>query len=273
MPIPFPGAWRFMALALLGALLAGCATGRDPRDPFEPINRGVYQFNETLDKAVIKPAAKGYRAAVPLPLRGGITNVFGNFQDVTTAINDLLQGKVSRAASDVGRIAVNSTVGLLGIFDVATRLGLEKRNEDFGQTFGTWGVKDGPYLVLPLFGPSTARDAVGLGLAYFTDPEFYLVNHSPEDWIVFGVRVVNVRANLLESERIFEAAAVDKYAFLRDAYLQRRRSLIYDGNPPSDSPGAVHRKTLKEMEEELELNEPEPGSTPPAAPGANPIQQ
>jgi phospholipid-binding lipoprotein MlaA len=266
MPCPFPRAWRCMALALLATLLAGCATSRDPRDPLEPINRGVYQFNEALDRVALKPAAKGYRAAVPLPVRGGINNVFSNFQDVTTAINDLLQGKVSAAASDVGRIAVNSTIGLFGIFDVATRLGLEKRNEDFGQTFGVWGVNTGPYIVLPLLGPSTARDAVGLGLAYFTDPEFYLVTHSPETWIVFGVRVVNVRSNLLDSERIFDAAAVDKYAFLRDAYLQRRRSLIYDGNPPSDSPGSVRRKTFKEMEEELDLDEPA------APPAPNPVQ-
>lgn len=253
-------AWRSMALALLSASLAACASTHDPRDPLEPLNRGVYQFNEALDKVVIKPVAKGYKAVMPPPLRNGVTNVFSNFRDVTTAINDLLQGKISAAASDVGRIAVNSTVGILGVFDVATRLGLQKHSEDFGQTLGVWGVGDGPYLVLPLLGPSNFRDTVGWAGDYFTDPEFYLFSHSPETWMVFGTRVINVRANLLQTEQIFDTAAMDKYAFLRDAYLQRRRSMIYDGNPPSS--GSEHsstprRKTLKEMEQELDAEEPE----------------
>jgi phospholipid-binding lipoprotein MlaA len=252
-----------MALLLLSALLAGCATSHDPRDPLEPVNRGVYQFNEAVDKAVLKPVAKGYKAVVPPPVRNGVTNVFGTFTDVTTALNNLLQGKLGDAASDVGRIAVNTTIGILGVFDVATRLGLRKHHEDFGQTLGKWGVSDGPYLVLPLLGPSDFRDTVGLGLAYFTDPEFWLVTHSPETYIVFGARVVNVRANLLDAERIFDAAAIDKYAFLRDAYLQRRRTLIYDGNPPSNGQDTPRRKTLKEMEEELDAEDP---ATPPPSP-------
>jgi phospholipid-binding lipoprotein MlaA len=250
---------RSMALALLGTTLAACASAHDPRDPLEPLNRGVYQFNETLDKVVLKPVAKGYQAVLPPPVRNGVTNVFGNFRDVTTAINDLLQGKISDAASDVGRIAVNSTVGILGVFDVASRVGLQKHNEDFGQTLGRWGVADGPYLVLPLLGPSNFRDTVGWAGDYFTDPEFYLVSQSPETWIVFGTRVINVRTNLLETERIFDVAAIDKYAFLRDAYLQRRRSMIYDGNPPSsgtEHSDAPRRKTLKEMEQELDAEEP-----------------
>ena len=247
---------------LLSVLLAGCATAHDPRDPLEPVNRGVYQFNEAVDKAVLKPVAKGYKAVVPPPMRRGITNVFGNFADVTTAINSLLQGKLADAASDVGRIAVNSTVGILGVFDVASRIGLPKHYEDFGQTLGKWGMSDGPYLVLPLLGPSDFRDTVGLGLAYFTDPEFWLVTHSPETYIVFGTRVVNVRANLLESERIFDAAAIDKYAFLRDAYLQRRRTMIYDGNPAPNGRDTPRRKTLKEMEEELDGADPAPPPRP-----------
>src|SRR5687767_2673213 len=157
--------------ALLSVLvLSGCATARNPKDPLEPLNRSVYQFNQTIDRLALKPVAKGYRAAVPVPVRGGLTNVFGNFRDVTTAVNNLLQLKVSTAASDVARVAVNSTVGILGVFDVASRIGLSKHDEDFGQTLGRWGVPDGPYLVLPLFGPSNARDSVGLIGDYFTDP-------------------------------------------------------------------------------------------------------
>ena len=245
---------RSIALLLISAALTACASARDPRDPLEPLNRGVYKFNEAVDKAVLKPVAKGYKAVVPPPLQTGVTNFFSNFTDVTSAINDLLQGKIRAAASDVGRIAVNSTVGILGVFDVASRIGFEKHNEDFGQTLGAWGVAPGPYLVLPFLGPSDFRDTVGLVAEYYTDPEFYLFTHSPENWIVFGTRVINLRANLLDSERIFDVAAMDKYAFLRDAYLQRRRSRIFDGRPPaSEVPGqGERRKTLKEMEEELD---------------------
>jgi len=241
---------------------SGCATARNPRDPLEPLNRSIYKFNEAFDKALLKPAAKGYRAVVPQPVRGGVTNFFGNFRDVTSAINNLLQLKVPRAAGDAGRVAVNSTVGILGFFDVASRLGLEKHDEDFGQTLGRWGMGEGPYLVLPLFGPSSLRDGVGLIGDYFTDPEFYIFQHTPESYIVFGTRVVNFRANLLEAEEFLQQAALDPYSFLRDAYLQRRRNQVYDGNPPEagTQDGAPRRKTLKELEEEMGLDEPEPGA-------------
>ncbi len=255
----------------LAAALAGCATPKNPRDPLEPFNRTIYAFNHDLDRVALKPAALAYREVVPLPVRGGITSFFGNFRDVTAAINSLLQLKVKRAAAGAGRVAINSTVGIFGAFDVATRLGLEKHDEDFGQTLGHWGVKDGPYLVLPLLGPSNARDAVGWVGDYFTDPEFYLFTESPENWLVFGTRIVNVRANLLEAERLLDEVAIDRYAFVREAYLQRRRNQIYDGNPP-DAPGgtqAPRRKTLKELEEELELNEP---PVPPARPSDGPPQ-
>jgi phospholipid-binding lipoprotein MlaA len=246
----------------------GCATAKNPRDPLEPLNRKVYRFNEAVDKAVTKPVAQAYRAVVPVPVRGGITNVFGNFRDVTTAINNLLQLKVPRAASDFGRVAINSTLGILGLFDVASRIGLEKHDEDFGQTLGRWGMGPGPYLVLPFLGPSTARDTLGLVGDYFTDPEFYLVTHTPETYVVFATRWINLRANLLSVEEIFNQAALDRYSFLRDAYLQRRRNQIYDGNPPplENEEGAPHHKTLKEMEEELDLDEPPPKSKEPPAP-------
>jgi phospholipid-binding lipoprotein MlaA len=256
----------FAALVPL-LLVSGCATGKNPKDPLEPFNRGVYEFNETIDRWALKPAAKGYRAAVPLPVRGGVTNFFGNFRDVTTAINNFLQLKLGTGFADVGRVAVNTTAGIFGVFDVASHIGLEKHEEDFGQTLGYWGAPDGPYLVLPLFGPSTTRDSVGLIGDYFTDPEFFLVNGPPENWIVFGTRLINVRANLLEAERVLDQAALDRYAFLRDAYLQRRRNLILDGKIPDQSQGGdgQRRKTLREMEEELDLGPEEPG-TPPAKP-------
>jgi phospholipid-binding lipoprotein MlaA len=256
----FTCAWRSMALLLLSTTLTACATPHDPRDPLEPMNRGVYALNEGLDKVLLKPVAKGYKAVVPSPLRSGVTNLFGNFQDVTTAINGVLQGNLSTAASDFGRIAINSTVGFFGVFDVATRLGLQKHRKDFGQTLGKWGVQTGPYLVLPLLGPSTFRDAVGWVGDYFTDPEFYLVTQSPETWIVFGTRIINVRANLLDTERVLDLAAIDKYAFLRDAFLQRRESMLFDIDATFINVGpksAPHRKTLEEMELELDLEKPQ----------------
>jgi phospholipid-binding lipoprotein MlaA len=254
-----------LALITFALVSTGCATGpgRDPRDPLEPMNRTIYQFNDHFDRVVLKPASILYTSITPPPVRGGVTNFFGNFHDVTTAVNNALQGKGSDALSDLGRVLINSTIGLFGIFDVATRLGLKKHNEDFGQTLGVWGTPDGAYLVLPILGPSTVRDTVGLGGDYLTDPEFYLFT-DPWNYVVLGTRIVNVRANLLESEQIFNAAAVDRYAFLRDAYLQRRRNLINDGGPPpGTAPGAEpHHKTLKEMEEELDSEPPAPKKQP-----------
>ena len=265
MPRRLPACPAALTALLSLANLAGCATAQNPKDPLEPFNRKVYQFNETIDRLALKPVAKGYRAAVPVPVRGGVTNVFRNFRDVTTAVNNLLQLKVGTAISDVARVAVNSTVGILGVFDVASRVGLEKHDEDFGQTLGRWGVPDGPDLVLPLFGPSNVRDSVGWIGDFYTDPEFYLITESPATWIFFTTRVVNVRANLLEAERLLDGVALDRYSFLREAYLQRRRNLIYDGNPPPEStPGtdAPRRKTLRELEEELGLDPDEPATTP-----------
>jgi phospholipid-binding lipoprotein MlaA len=260
---PILRAWRFTALLTLCAALAGCAIGRDPRDPLETVNRGVFRFNDAVDNAVTKPIAKGYKAVTPDPIRTGVTNFFSNFLDLTTTINDLLQAKVSQGASDVGRVVINSTIGFFGVFDVATRLGLDRHSEDFGQTLGVWGVQSGPYLVLPFLGPSSFRDAVGWVGDYFTDPEFYLFPHPPADWLVLGVRVVNTRSNLLGADQFFEVAAVDRYAFLRDGFLQMRRNQIYDGNPPADGTGGVQRrKTLKEQEQELDLEDPAPAPPP-----------
>src|SRR5512146_115786 len=161
------------ALACL-ALLGGCASAGNPRDPLEPINRGIYHFNDTVDHVLFKPAAEVYRGVLPQFVRTGVSNFFSNINDVIVALNNLLQGKFLNAASDVGRIAVNSTAGLLGVIDVATEVGLEKHNEDFGQTLGYWGIGDGPYLVLPFLGPSDLRDSLGLLVDFKTDPITYV---------------------------------------------------------------------------------------------------
>lgn len=234
-----------LPFALLGLLfLTGCVSlpddYRDPRDPWEAYNRGMFQFNTDFDNAFMKPIAKGYKEVVPDPLDKGITNFFHNLADVTSAANSLLQFKLSHAASDVGRLAVNSTLGGLGFVDVASNMGLTNHKEDFGQTLGYWGVSSGPYLVLPLLGPSTLRDTVGLVGDKYTDPLFW----GPEfginwleggvHWGLVGLRTIDRRADLLTASKLLEDAALDPYIFVRDAYLQRRRSLVYDGNPPKE---------------------------------------
>lgn len=197
------------------------------------MNRAVFTFNENADEYVIKPVAEAYQFVLPDFVRTGVTNFFSNIGDVFVAVNNLLQGKPGNAANDIGRFLVNSTIGILGLFDVATEAGLEKNKEDFGQTLGVWGVPSGPYVVLPLFGPSSVRDTAGLALDIKTD--FILnsnqLNHDQKVGSTV-LRVVNQRANLLDASQLLEDAAFDKYSFLRDSYLQRRRNQVYDGNPP-----------------------------------------
>jgi phospholipid-binding lipoprotein MlaA len=205
-------------------------------DPIEGFNRAMYTFNDKLDVYLLKPVAKGYRAVAPVPVRKSISNFFSNLHDPMVMLNNLLQGKPGQAASDLGRFLTNTTVGIIGLFDVATKIGLPKHNEDFGQTLAVWGVGDGPYLVLPFFGPSNLRD----GPALIVDWETYLLNHMEEHSTsdkLFLVEVVDKRAQLLDASDILEqAAGKDTYVFVREAYGQRRRSLIYDGNPPQEAP-------------------------------------
>ena len=204
-------------------------------DPLEPVNRVVYKFNDVVDKAVIKPIAEGYKAVVPTPVRYCVTNVFGNIGDAPTALNNLLQGKIKDAGSDVCRVAINSTIGLFGCFDVASKWGFEKHIEDFGQTLGWYGVPPGPYIVLPLLGPSTLRDAAALFVVDARiDPARY-INDIPVRNELYGLRIVDRRVQLLDTINLLETAALDPYTFLRDAYLARRQSLVFDGNPPPAS--------------------------------------
>lgn len=227
---------RVFAIVIL-VLGAGCASvpeeERDPRDPFEGFNRGVYKFNDTFDEYLARPVARAYVKVLHQEIRSRIGNFFSNLADPLIGVNNILQGKLAEGASDWARFAFNSTFGLLGIHDVASEWGYEKHNEDFGQTFGRWGAGPGPYLVLPIFGSSTVRDGAGLGLDMYTDPMGEIRPIDLRNSLIV-TRAVNLRADLLEASRILEEAALDRYVFQRDAYLQRRRSLVYDGRPPRE---------------------------------------
>jgi len=201
-------------------------------DPFEGYNRVMFGFNDGVDHYVFKPLAQGYDAGVPLPARVAFTNFIANFGDVPNAFNDLLQGKVAAALTDVGRILINSTLGIAGAIDVASEFGLAKHDEDFGQTLGVWGFGTGPYLVLPLLGPSTVRDTIGLPVDYYSDVRKYVFSEIPVRTSITGVDVVAKRASLLGADVALEQASLDKYTFVRNFYLQRRLSQVYDGNPP-----------------------------------------
>jgi phospholipid-binding lipoprotein MlaA len=193
----------------------------------------MFALNDGLDQVVIRPVAIGYENVLPSPVRSGVGNFFGNVGDLFVGTNNLLQGKFAEGFSDFGRVAINTTIGLLGVFDIATELGIEKHNEDFGQTLGYWGVGDGPYVVLPLFGPRTARDTVGLVVDTKADPVARM-DHDPSRYAMTVLRLINQRAELLPADKMIDEAALDKYSYIRSAYLQRRRSLIHDGNPPRD---------------------------------------
>jgi phospholipid-binding lipoprotein MlaA len=230
---------RFLrGLLLLGALggLAGCATtGGNPSDPFEGFNRAVFTFNDGVDKMLIKPVAIGYKTVLPTPVRTGVTNFFANLGDLWIGINNVLQGKVAAGVSDFGRFAINSTAGILGLFDVASNAGMEKHNEDFGQTLGRWGMGSGPYLVLPFLGPSSVRDGLSrLIVDWRGNPLWYTGDVATGNTLV-GVGLIDSRANLLAASDLAEQAALDFYSYTRSAYLQRRRNLVYDGDPPRET--------------------------------------
>lgn len=208
-------------------------------DPLEGFNRAMYTFNDRVDIYVLKPVARGYRAALPRPIRRGISNFFGNLHDPVIALNNLLQGKFGSALSDTGRFLVNSTIGIYGLIDVASYMGLEKHREDFGQTLGRWGVEEGVYIVWPFLGPSTLRDTAGDYVDWQVYPPNNMEEGSTRDKLML-LEAVDKRAQLLDASDILEqAAGRDPYVFVREAYRNRRRNLIYDGNPPFEPPDAI----------------------------------
>jgi phospholipid-binding lipoprotein MlaA len=229
---------KFGLISLI-LLTTGCASVNgpaDPRDPLESYNRSVYKFNESFDNNVAKPVAGFYNDTVPAPVNKGITNFFSNLDDVIVLANDLFQLKFPQAAQDLSRIFFNTTIGLYGFIDVATFLDLPKHNEDFGQTLGYWGIPSGPYFVLPFLGPSTIRDSVGLGTDYaYFDPTFNMIDDSSTSWSLAGLHFIDRRSDLLGMSNLLGMAALDPYVFTREAYLQRRLSLVYDGNPPAEN--------------------------------------
>jgi phospholipid-binding lipoprotein MlaA len=222
-----------VAFLVAGASAAALAQSepRSPNDPFEGYNRAVFSFNDKLDTAIVAPLARGYEAVVPELVRSGVSNFFGNFGDAWSAINQALQGKGEAAATMTMRVATNTLFGIGGLFDVASDLGMERQSEDFGQTLGRWGLPAGPYFVWPLFGPSTIRDSVGRPLDMAWSPS-RLTDHEASAYAITGLSLIDTRASLLGASKVLDGIALDKYTFVRDAYIVRRRSLVYDGDPP-----------------------------------------
>lgn len=222
-----------LPILLLALQLAGCASHGDPRDPLEPMNRAVHDFNEGLDRAVLKPVATGYQTVMPGFAQTGVRNFFSNLNDVTVLANNLLQFKLESSTSDVLRIGFNSTFGFLGLLDIASEMGLSKNNEDFGQTLGRWGVGSGAYLVLPFFGSSSFRDGAGLVVDMQYADVLRQVDNIPTRNQASLLRVVSRRADLIDAKNAIDAAALDPYEFTRDLYLERRRAQVFDGRPPA----------------------------------------
>lgn len=225
-----------LALSLLVvSLISGCATTSNPKDPYEGYNRAMFSFNDTVDKVALKPVATVYQKALPSFVQTGVGNFFGNIGDVWIAVNNLMQGKLEDGMSDVARVMINSSFGLGGLFDVASEAGLPKHAEDFGQTLGKWGVKSGPYVVLPFVGSSTVRDTAALPVDLYGDAWGYVHPHRLRN-AGYGLRVIDKRAAALNAGNLIEDAALDKYEFVRDAYLQRRQSLINDNGIKDSKP-------------------------------------
>lgn len=218
---------RLLCAGVLSVSVSQSVVAEDVNvDPWEGFNRAMFNFNDGLDTYALKPIAKGYKAVMPDPAEKGVSNFFANLADVGTMINNLLQGKFNDAGQDLGRVAFNTTFGIAGLIDVATPMGLEKHNEDFGQTFGYWGADSGPYLVLPFFGPTTVRDGIGMIPDSMVDPVMHVGDNGDRN-ALYITRVIDGRAQLLETEKLISG---DKYIFIRDAYLQKRAFEIADGD-------------------------------------------
>ena len=226
--------WQILSLALV-FITSGCATVDTPTegDRFESYNRTMYDFNKSIDSAVLKPLAEGYDAVAPEPVKQSVSNFFANLDDVPTAANQFLQGKFLDGVSDLGRFVINSTIGLAGLFDVASKMGIEAHDEDFGQTLGAWGFNPGPYVVLPFLGPSTFRDTLAMPVDNNFDVLQEEVEHIPTRNTLYFMNLLDLRYRLLAVDGQLEDA-IDEYSFVRDAFLMRREYLVYDGNPPED---------------------------------------
>jgi len=227
--------FRSLSLLLAGAslLLAGCAAAPNKDDPFEPWNRAMYEVHQTVDGAIVKPIAQAYVANVPELIRTGVSNFYGNIDDLFTGINNVLEGRGDQAGDDFGRVLLNSTMGVGGIFDLASMMGINKDKKDFGITFGKWGAPQGPYFFVPLFGPTTLRDGTGTAVRFFLSPIGY-INEIPVRNTLYGIGYLDTRAQALSAESVLDTAALDKYRFLRNAYLKNRRFQVYDGKPPPE---------------------------------------
>lgn len=227
--------WLGLCLALLFMALQGCATvsNADARDPWESMNRSVYNFNDAVDTIAIKPAARVYDKVVPKFVQTGVHNFLGNLGDVWSMANSALQLKGQHAVESFMRVSVNTVFGLGGVLDIATEMRLERHKEDFGQTLGYWGVKPGPYVVLPILGPSTLRDTLAYPVDYKGDPIRQFNDQATRNSLV-ALRVTDVRVGLLQAVDTLKEASLDPYTFVRDAYLQKRQNDVHDGNPPSD---------------------------------------
>lgn len=251
---PFNARLILSSLAI-SSMLGGCASTAvqpNPNDPWQGWNRGTQSFNDTIDKAVLKPVAKGYQWITPKPVDDGITNFFSNINDIGVTLNDLMQFKLLQGGKDFTRFLVNTTAGVAGVFDVAKKIDLPKHNEDFGQTLGYWGVPSGNYLVLPFFGSSSPREAAGLlGDALLNPLTYVSFGASAAAAATAGARAVDItdtRADLLSTEKIVDEASVDRYDFIKSAYQQRREYLVHDGNPPENK------------DDEFELDEADAGN-------------
>ena len=228
---------KLFLFILTFGFITGCTTldgPENPDDPFESFNRSMYTFNEKLDEYAMKPIAEGYQAITPDAVDTGITNFFNNIGDVLTLVNDLFQLKIDKALKTSARIVFNSTIGLFGIMDVATDFGLERHEEDFGQTLGYWGVESGPYLVLPFFGPSSVRDGIGFAVDVTELDLVYDDMSFDHEISLLAVKYIDKRADLLKAKDIVDETAPDPYAFIRDGWVQRRKNQVYDGNPPEE---------------------------------------
>jgi phospholipid-binding lipoprotein MlaA len=261
---------RWAGTLAIAAALGGCATASNPRDPFEGFNRAMFTFNDKLDQVALKPAATAYQKVLPSFVQTGIGNFFGNIGDAWTAVNNLLQGKVGDGVTDIMRVAVNSTIGLFGLIDIGSEAGMTKHKQDFGATLGVWGAGSGPYVVLPFFGPSTVRDTAALPVDWEGDLWHHVY---PVDIRNSGMvlRVVEQRAAALDASSLVESAALDRYEFVRDGYLQRRESKIKgdDSKPPKQNDGSSMNTPQPQPDAAADLNnaavkpgeEPEAGSS------------